>query len=416
MRIAFLSDFHLGFSNKDREGEAFALAKAALSQALKEKPDLVVLTGDLFNRDVPAQEDLLGAFLLLAQCRRAKQSGLKISVEKGSERKQAEFSGVPVISIHGTHEFRGRDFRNALEVLDSAGFLIYIHAARAIVESEKEKIVFHGLGGVPEKKAKDALLKWAPQPVKGAKNILLLHQSFREFLPFDDEMVASLSIGDLPQGFDFTVNGHLHSHAEFSEQERTLIIPGSTIITQLKKAEAGIPKGFFIHDSLAEKTRFVELEEKRTFYYKKIRLENASQESAAEKVKEELGAILGRAETQEKMKPLVRISLQGTLAKGFSAGDIDLGAVLEKFSEKAVVSIASSFAEEDFKVKLDELKKLQSEKKSIAEMGLGILEKNLAETEFGDAFDVRRMFRLLSEGETEKAIEILSKTSAEEAK
>jgi len=406
MKIAFLTDFHLGFSREGREGEAFLLAKDALSQAVGEGAQLIVLNGDLFNRAVPTQEDLFEAFALFADCHRFPGPDLKISVEKKGQAREVQFSGIPIIAIHGTHEFRGRDFKNALEVMDSAGFLIYIHAAHATVECRGEKIVFHGLGGVPEKKAKDALLKWAPKPVPGAKNILLLHQSFKEFLPFDDEMVASLSISDLPVGFDFAVNGHLHSHAEFREGNHVLLIPGSTVITQMKQAESESRKGFYIYDSSDGKAEFVEFVEQRPFYYKKIELENASIEEALERARNELSSLLSKGGERE-MRPLVRLVFKGSLAKGLNASDIDFSKAIGEFREKAIVTVSHSFTGEDFSKKIDALKKLQSEKKSIAEMGLGILEKNLAETDFGDAFNARRMFSLLSEGSTDKALEIL---------
>ncbi len=406
MKIAFLTDFHIGFEQEGRQGEAFLLAKSALSQAIKAGAELIVFNGDLFNRALPTQEDFFEAFRLFSSCHNAPKPGIKITFEKNGKAREVQFSGIPVIAIHGTHEFRGRDFRNALEVMDSAGFLVYIHAAKAIVENSNEKIVFHGLGGVPEKKARDALLKWNPKPVPSAKNVLLLHQSFKEFLPFDDEMIASLSISDLPDGFDFVVNGHLHTHAEFKENGKILLIPGSTIITQLKQSEAENAKGFYFYDSLSEKIEFKELEEFRSFYYKKIELANASVVEVLNTAREAIVSMLS-IKQEKKMKPLVRIVLKGSLAKGLNSEDIDFSGLIEEFREKAVVSILSSFSGEDFSKKINELKKLQREKQSISEMGLAILEKNLKETGFGNAFDVRRMLSLLSEGNTEKALQLL---------
>ncbi|MFH1234851.1 MAG: hypothetical protein V1493_04545, partial [Candidatus Diapherotrites archaeon] len=63
-----------------------------------------------------------------------------------------------------------------------------------------------------------------------------------------------------------------------------------------------------------------------------------------------------------------------------------------------------------------ELGLLQQQKKSIGEMGFEILEKNLKETEFGDAFDVRRIFDLLERGETDKAMEIIVSSAQEKPK
>ena len=55
---------------------------------------------------------------------------------------------------------------------------------------------------------------------------------------------------------------------------------------------------------------------------------------------------------------------------------------------------------------------MQKNKASISEIGLDLLEKNLAETQFSNAFDIRRIFSLLAENETEKVIELLSNSLA----
>ena len=44
------------------------------------------------------------------------------------------------------------------------------------------------------------------------------------------------------------------------------------------------------------------------------------------------------------------------------------------------------------------------------ELGLEILERNLEETNFSNAFDARRVFELLKEGETDKALELISES------
>ena len=49
-------------------------------------------------------------------------------------------------------------------------------------------------GGEPEKKALDALNSLSPKPEHGAKNIFVMHQSIKDFLPVDDEMVATISL------------------------------------------------------------------------------------------------------------------------------------------------------------------------------------------------------------------------------
>lgn len=411
MKIVFLSDFHLGFSQQGRETEAFNNAMAAVKTAIKEKPDAIVFTGDLFHKDVPEQETLLEAFRVLSLPHSEKSKATVIEKETNLGKIEIECNGIPFIAIHGTHEFRGKDFANVLEVLESAGFIVYVHAAQATFRKHRETVVFHGLGGVPEKKARDALKQWDPLPEPTAFNILLLHQSLKEFLPFDDEMIATISITDLPKGFDLIVNGHLHWNSEFNEAGRHVIIPGSTVITQMKRLESKKKKGFYVLDTKKKSIVFREIPNQRPFYYKKIEFSGASVERVMTKVGGEINRLI--AGTTGKQHPLIKLKLSGTLAKGFSASDLDFRSIEESFKGKAVVSIASDFREESFKKKIKELGRLQEQRKSISELGLEILEKNLEETDFKDAFDARRVFELLKKNEIEKALEIIASLESE---
>jgi len=404
MRIAIASDFHIGFGKgTERSQEAFEQAKKAFELALKEKADLLLLAGDLFDSDVPTQEAWLEMFQLFSVLRKEKRQPEKVKCEKKGETKEFIFDSIPVIAIAGTHEFRSKDFKNALEILQEAGCLVYLHAAKAELLVGGEKIVVQGLSGVPEKKALDALKMWAPQPVQGAVNIVLLHQSIKEFLPFDDEMIASISLDDLPQGFDLVVDGHLHWSSEENLQKKRFIVPGSTVITQLKKLEAEKPKGMYIFESKEKKLRFVELPEQRKFLFAQIEFKEANTEQIKEAAESKLLALLSGA----KGRPLVKLKLKGTLAKGLAAADIDLRQLQQKFKENAIVAIDCSFEEAGFKQKLQQLRDAQLGKKSIAAMGFDLLEKNLQETEFNNAFDVKRVFDLLAAGEMDKVVELL---------
>lgn len=405
MRIAIASDFHIGFGKGGaRRDEAFAQAGEAFALALREKADLLLLAGDLFNEDVPSQESWLEMFQLFSALRREKREVSKVLYEKGAEKKEFFFDSLPVIAIAGTHEFRSRDFSNALEVLQEAGCLVFLHAAKARFELNGEKIVVQGLSGVPEKKALDALKKWDPKPEKGAVNMLLLHQSIKEFLPFDDDMIASIALADLPSGFDLIVDGHLHWASDENLESKSLLLPGSTVITQMKKLEATKPKGIFVFETGGKSPKFVPLPKQRLFFFEKIEFKNAGAEQVKESVEKKLLEILANS----KEMPLVKLKLKGTLAMGLSTQALGLDSFPEKFMERAIIAIDADFEEESFKQKLQQLRDSHLGKKSVAAMGFELLEKNLAETDFKAAFDVKRIFDLLAEGEIDRVVGLLS--------
>jgi DNA repair exonuclease SbcCD nuclease subunit len=302
------------------------------------------------------------------------------------------------MAIHGTHEFRGKDFANAIDVLEEANCLVHIHAGYVALEKGGEKAFIHGLGGVPEKHAKEVLAKYDPKPLGGGTNILMLHQSFKEFLPFDDdESIASLSLGDLPNGFDLIIDGHLHWPDEQNAGGKRFLLTGSTIFTQMKRLEGEKRKGVFLFDTKSKKLDFVEFKDPRKLFYEKLEFKNAQPEEVIRAVQEKLAAFCSGSFA---MKPLVRIKIAGSLAKGFSQSDVSID--LAPYKDKATLSVSKEFSVEAFHKKIEGLKEMQAEKRSVLEMGLDLLEKNVEEAKL-EKFDARRMFGLLSVGENEKA-------------
>ncbi len=396
MLLGIFSDTHLGFGSDERNQESFDRFKEAIKIFKEKKTDFILHCGDLFNDSVPDQETWLKTF----NCFEENNGDFrKIKKVKSGEEKTIAVKGIPIIAIHGTHEFRGKDFANALEILEKSNCLCHIHAGYALLEKNGEKVFVHGMSGVPEKFAKSVLEKYGPKPVSGYSNILLLHQSFTEFLPFGDDSIATLSLSDLPNGFDIIINGHLHWVDEQKIGEKRFLLTGSTIYTQMKKLENKKGKGVFTYDTNTKELSFIPFEKQRKLFYEKSKFENASPEEVKKVVEEKIEKILSQ---DFFLKPLIRIKVTGTLAKGFSQKDISFSLP----EEKAIFSITKDFETIAFEKKINSLKKMQESKKSIAEFGINILEKNVLEANLQD-FDVRRIFELLSEDDTEKAQKIL---------
>jgi len=321
MKIAIFSDTHIGFGKgSKRSTEAFDQAKQAFELALSEKADLILLAGDLFNEAIPSQTAWLEMFKLFSLLRKSGSEKSIVQWEKAGKKEDFYFSHVPVISIAGTHEFRSKDFKNALEVLQQAGCLVYLHAATAFFEKGGEKIAVQGLSGVPEKKALDALKMWDPKPVQGASNIILLHQSIKEFLPFDDDMIASIGLADLPSNFDLIIDGHLHWASDKNLETKQFLVTGSTVVTQMKKLESKKPKGVFFFDSVSKKVDFKQLPKQRQFLFEKLEFKDATLEQIKEAVEKKLSEILSSSNEM----PLVKLKLKGSLTKGLNQANIDL--------------------------------------------------------------------------------------------
>ena len=99
----------------------------------------------------------------------------------------------------------------------------------------------------------------------------MFHQSVYEILPFSDDFIH---YNELPKGFDLYVDGHIHSRVEADVHGKKFLIPGSTVLTQLKEGEQD-DKGFILFDTQSYTYQFVKIK-CRKFVFKNISFENAT--------------------------------------------------------------------------------------------------------------------------------------------
>ncbi|MEM5772701.1 MAG: DNA repair exonuclease [Candidatus Aenigmatarchaeota archaeon] len=400
MKIAVLSDFHFGFAfSPELEDDSFENAEEAMEKALK--ADLILILGDIFDSRVPKTQTWAKAMKVLVKPLLEENRGLKL-ISSSKELKKASartLNHLPVIAIHGTHERRGRGELNAVEVLENAGLLIHLHCESIVLEKNGIKVAIHGMSGVPERFARDVLNQWNPQPIKDCFNILLLHQSIEPYV-YSPLEPPTISVSNLPKGFDLIINGHIHQHDQAKIGNSILLFPGSTLVTQFDKAESEIEKGIYMIDLDKEvRTEFIPLEKSRKFFYEEILLEkNSTKEQIEAKVKEIL--------KQNFLKqPIIRIRLYG---KGIEILDQELRSLERNFSGKAILIFAKEFEAPEVEKKAEFLRALREQKLSVEDIGLEIFRKNLEELNFASSFDFEQAFKLLSEGEVEKAFNIFT--------
>ncbi|MBI5228793.1 metallophosphoesterase family protein [Candidatus Micrarchaeota archaeon] len=386
MKIAIMSDFHLGFGEDALEQARFAIRKAIAAA------DFVILAGDLFDARVPKQETVNEALKLFYESKPDK-SMLKMKI--ASEDGEKDVSAARFVAIYGTHERRTKGLVNAVQLLDSAGLVINVHARKLIVEKEGEKVAVQGMGGVPEEVAERTLKLMNPLPVERAFNIFIFHQNLRELIPVAEE---SLSAEDLPRGFDIYIDGHIHWAQEIRAGEKRIIIPGSTVVTQMKKNETAA-KGFFLFDTKKWESEFVSIPS-RPFFYSEIEFKEATPEEVEKDVRVKLEELLSSAKGKA---ALVKLKLKGTLAKGITSSNIDLKTVERDYAETMKLTMDKDFFSEELKEKIDFIKRMREEKKSVKETGLEILKRKLAEKSYSLGKE-EELFELLSQGETEAAL------------
>ncbi len=391
MRIAIISDWHLGVDFDSELGkDSFTNLYSAFKQLEKQDIDLLLVPGDLFDVPVPSHEVLFETISILN--------------DLNLKNKFSEISGkLPILAIIGNHEYRSKDYVTTVELLESLGFLKLLKAD--CLKFEKEKVAVFGMTGLPEKYAKDYLLeKFNPKPLSGHYNILMIHQSIVEYLPFEDEMVATISLSDLPSGFDLIINGHLHwaSVVDLPKGEKFLL-PGSTVTTQIKQKETEKEKGYFILDTDKKSMDFFEIKDIRKSHYIDLKFSKKPISEIILQIKERLEKL----EKTPKKKALVRIRLKGELEVGEILKNLDINSIKKEYSDSFFISIKNDISEKKLKESIEQLKKLQTDNKNITELAKSIFLEQIEQTKVSKDFEYRRIYELLENGDVEKAKELL---------
>ncbi|MBI5046581.1 DNA repair exonuclease, partial [Candidatus Micrarchaeota archaeon] len=288
MKIAIFSDPHLGYARF--EEDSYVQAECAIIDA-SNRADVIFCAGDIFDIKIPKLETLKRAVDIFNK------------------------ATVPVYAIHGNHERRSKDLTGPAQLLASSTDIVLLHGQSAIFEKNGERVQLFGLGSVPEEYADSALKKcmerFVPDP-SGFK-ILMLHQSIKELMPDAEEEISLEYLDSLP--FDLVINGHIHK--TIVDLGGRFLIPGSTVITQLKKDEME-SKGYFLYDTKTKTSEFVPIQS-RKFFYEELKFENASESEIKQKIKETI-----QRNRLSHPNCLVAIKLDGTLKDGLGHSDISL--------------------------------------------------------------------------------------------
>ncbi len=334
MRIGIVADNHLGYPRF--EEDSYVQAKRAFLGAA-EKCDLIINAGDIFDTRVPKLETL--------------QKGIEL------------FSkiNVHVFAIFENHERRTKEMTNPVQLLLTANLVKYLHGTSEVFEKKGEKVQIFGIGNIPDRYAKTAvetaLKKFVPE--EGAFKILVLHQTISDILKTEEEELSLDFLENLP--FDLIINGHMHKRME--KLSGKVIMPGSTVITQLKKDEME-PKGYYIYDTKTRKAEFFPIE-CRKFFHEEINFENASEEEVRKKVREKIEKL-----RKQNKDAIILVKVKGNLKEGLLSSDI----ALEEYNNIFIINELNAV---DIKSKLDKIRKFREEKLSVKEIAVSELEKRL---------------------------------------
>ncbi len=381
MKIGIVSDMHLGYERFRQD--AYVQAKCALEMA-SESCDMILIPGDVFDSRTPSPDVIAEGINLFREISKKDWKARVSSYESDRE----THTDVPIIAVSGTHERTavGRD--NALRLLDLAALLVDTSEARTIVQKGKEKVSVYGLGGVSEELFKSKIEELGIKPTPGVFNIFMFHQSLYEILPFNDQY---MHIDELPEGFDLYVDGHLHTQTEKEVHGKKFLIPGSTVITQMKDAEQS-SKGFIIFDTETYSYEFIEIGS-RPFAVRKISVSGKSGEEIRSDCSSEIESVINTF----KDAPIVRIKLEGELRPGISNSDLSLKNLTAKYSKSAFIDIDSSkITNKSMEEGIESVRSSTIRGESVKERGMDVLNQALASLGFSLSIKPDELMDLLT--------------------
>jgi len=394
MKIAITGDFHLGFNQ-----DALVQAKNALD-ACKDA-DAIIIAGDVFDSRIPRQETLNEALQLFSQAKDLCKSDATVY--------ELDADGVitglpnypPIFAIAGTHERRSKGLANPIHLLDSALCAVNVHARRVCVQKKDEQVCFQAMAGVPEEFSRQVLKKMEFKPVKGAFNVFVFHQSLAEAMPFGDALCAQ----DLPDGFDLYVDGHIHWMTEIVEAKKRIFIPGSTVVTQMRKNEMR-KKQVIIFDTQTgtyESRPFAV----RPFLYRDIAFENPA--TSAEVVAQVDAALTEMLLPSFSQAPVVKLKLSGKLANGLESKDLDLTPIAKRYAEKAALHIDRDFERKDsVQADAEELQKARSDPRGVREISVSLFVDALKKRDIEIApAQAEELLDALCEEDAQKAAQLI---------
>ena len=381
MKIAIVSDFHLGYE-RFRE-DAYLQAKDALSQAA-ESADMIIIPGDLFDARAPKPDVLAEAINIF---RTLSKKDWKASVTRIESTSKA-YTSVPIIAIPGTHERRAQGVENPVSLLGLAGLLVDVSDGYAVVEKDKETVMVYGIGGISEEQFSPLLKQLNPKPLPGCFNIFMFHQSAYELLPFSDDF---FHLDELPKGFDLYVDGHIHNRVEKKVHGKPFLIPGSSVLTQLKDSEQE-EKGFYLYDTGTNSYSFKPIKSRR-FVVIKIAADGKSPDELASGIRKMVDDAIGNS----KDIPVIRVEIAGSLMKGVRSIDLDLNGIRKGYQGRAIVEIARQGIDSlETDAEIGALRSGAMENMSIRDYGLGIFLEKLRQCKYDLGISPSELFEMLT--------------------
>ena len=229
-KIVHFSDTHLGYENYDltneadvniREQDFYDAFELVIDEIARQKPDLVIHSGDFFHRPRPTNRAITFA---LQQLRRVSQLKIPMVIIAGNHSAPKSIFSSPILG--------------AFQTIDG----IFPIFGEQYERFEFHNVVVHGLPFIRQESVRQQEVEKI-KPVAGKQNILMLHTSMgKKYLEdlYGDVLFPQEKY-DLLDQFDYVALGHWHNFQTVGNLKNAWYC-GST--ERMSESEIGQEKGF----------------------------------------------------------------------------------------------------------------------------------------------------------------------------
>jgi hypothetical protein len=313
-KFAHMSDCHIGAWRdpqlRDLNIRAF---EQAIDVCISEKVSFLVISGDLFDDNIP---DLTSVQRACAKMRTARENGIAIYV------------------IYGSHDYSA-NLVSMVDVLNSAGLFTKAVEYHSDPDGQLRLKFFTdpntgakiaGLSGRKTALETDYFAKLDREALRKERGfkILLFHSAITELEPEELVYEETVPLTAIPPDFNYYAGGHVHKKMEQDVKHLGRVgYPGPLFGADFKDLEltaAGESRGFFIitADETNVSTKFVETPVCKADYH--------VVEAVGKTAKQLNETLLDYANTADVNGKVVLLKVRGTLSAGRPA-DIDFSGI-----------------------------------------------------------------------------------------
>jgi len=235
IQVLLTADNHLDISavmygpkRLERKEDFARCFETTVEYALKEKPDIYLICGDLYDSVVPRNPP---RSRIMRHFRSLAEKGIKVFLISGHhDTPRSLEQGASPLSLYGESGY-------------AHFFSDFIQPESSIFERSGQKVQVSGVSFNPNLSVNDdPLASMRLEKPEGDINIFMLHYPIEGFKGVYSLTEPTIRASSLPSGYQLVAAGHIHRHQKKVFGDKLVIYPGST--ERASFLEEGEKKGF----------------------------------------------------------------------------------------------------------------------------------------------------------------------------